>query len=224
MNIRIHIVSDQAGPKLRRLMQVPEEKARICGAAGRRLIRDTSRHVNLWGQSHPNKLGGRRTNYWSGIAARINPADCLEVTGDGATVTLGGPTMPGLMRAFGDITIVPGTKTPGVKYIPLPARSEAYGMRPAEFGAGLMLFWRGKGQPGGLAQAVATPRIKNTKSGPKGSTYYRPGLVFYWFKDQVTQRQDRSLLPSDRELSEFAHDGASEYVDLRFKQVAGGAA
>jgi hypothetical protein len=222
MNLRISILQDTAGPALRQVMEIPEEREKICGAAGHRLIRDVSRHVNLWGQSHPNKLGGRRTNYWSGIAAKINPNDCLQTTNAGATVTLGGPEMPGLMRAMGDITIVPGTKTPGVKYIPIPARSEAYGMRPREFGGQLMLFWKGKGAIGGLAQATPVERKKNTKKGAKGSTYYRPGLVFYWFAESVTQPQDRSLLPSDEELANSINAGAAEYAGLRFNQIKGG--
>jgi len=224
MNLRVTIVTDTAGPALLAVSQIPEERAQICGAAGHRLIRDTSAHVARWGLSHPNQLGGRRTNYWAGMAAKINPGDCLEVSDSAATVTLGGPEMPGLMRAFGDITIVPGTKTPGAKYIPLPARSEAYGMKPREFGAALVLFWKGNGRVGGLAEAVPVTRTKNTQGGKNGSTYFRPGLVMYWFVTEVTQPQDRSLLPSDEELSNSANAGAAEYAGLRFKQATGGAA
>ena len=125
--------------------------------------------------------------------------------------------MPGLMRAFGPITIVPGTKTPGAKYLALPARSEAYGMRPREFGDKLMMFW-GKAGPAGLALKVATTRTKTTKKGAKGSTYYRPGLVEYWFSETVTQPQDRTLLPSEEEWSESTHAGAEDWIDLQLKK------
>jgi hypothetical protein len=219
MTIRLTIESDTATPALAQVAQLVDDKAGLLGAAGQRLARDTSAHVAAWGQSHPNQLGGRRTNYWAGIAAKITPADTLEVSGDTATVTLGGPEMPGLARAFGDVTIVPGTNTPGVKYLAIPARSEAGGMRPADFGGKLMIFWKGKGQPGGLAQATPATRTRFSKRGAKGSTYSRPGLVFYWFANSVTQPQDRSLLPSDDELSESANAGAKDWVDQQIKKI-----
>jgi len=188
----------------------------IVGAMGHRVVRDTSRHVAQWGLSHPNKLGGRRTNYWAGIAAKINPQDAMQVAGNTATILLGGENMPGLMRAFGPITIVPGTKTPGVKYIPLPARAESYGMRPREFGAALMVFW-GKNGPAGLAEKVPFKSNLKTKK-----TTYRPGLVMYWFKSEVTQPQDRSLLPSEEQWSQSANDGGQEYAIQQFKKIQGG--
>lgn len=218
MTLKFTITADTATPALKQALALLEDQGPILGAMGRRLIRDTSQHVMEWGLSHPNKLGGKRTNYWSGIAARINPGDCLSVSGNTATVSLGGPTMPGLMRAMGPITIVPGTKTPGVKYLALPARAESYGLRPREFGA-LTIFWRGKGQLGGLAQPVPVTRTKNTKRGAKGSQYFRPGMVYYWFATSVTQPQDRSLLPSDDKWSASVNAGAKEWVDLELKKI-----
>ena len=124
------------------------------------------------------------------------------------------------MRAMGDITITPGTKTPDVKFIPIPARAESYGMRPGEFGSGLMLFFT-KGLPGGLAEKIAVERKRNTKKGAKGSVYYRPGLVYYWFKDQVNQPQDRTLLPSDEEWQASANAGGNEYAVQLFQKIKG---
>jgi hypothetical protein len=218
VTLAITIERDTATPALAAAAQMVEDGSAIVGAMGRRVIRDTSKHVADWGLSHPNKLGGRRTNYWAGIAAKINSGDCLEVSGNSATVTLGGETMPGLMRAFGPVTIVPGTKTPGVKYIPLPARPEAYGMRPREFGTALMVFW-GKSGPAGLAQKVPFKSNLKTKA-----TVYRPGLVMYWFKTEVTQPQDRTLLPTEAQWSQSANAAGQEYAEQQFKKISGGAA
>lgn len=219
--MNISIVTDTATPALEQTLGMLKNQGPLYRAMGRRLIRDTSAHVRQWGLAHPNKLGGRRTNYWAGIAAKINPHDCLDVSNDSAAVTLGGPEMPGLMRAFGDITIVPGTKTAGVKYIPIPARAEAYGIRPREI-SGLVLFWKGKGKVGGLAEGIAATRTKSTKKGAKGSQYFRPGLVMYWFADHVTIPQDRSILPSEQEWSDSANAGASEWVDNQLSKIKGG--
>lgn len=216
--LRIRLEADTATPAVRSALAMLEDKGPIIGAMGRRLIRDTSRHVMDWGLTHPNKLGGKRTNYWAGIAAKINPRDCLEVSENTATVTLGGSEMPGLMRAMGPITIVPGTKTAGVKYIPLPAGPEAYGIRPREFGDALMLFWRGKGLIGGLATKEERTRTKTTTKGAKGSKYFVPKLVMYWFVKSTTVPQDRSLLPSEEAWNESVNSGAEDWLDLELKK------
>lgn len=231
MNVKIIIVRDTASPALAELAKLVEDQAGILGAAGHRLVRDTAQHVRQWGLSHPNKLGGPRTNYWSGIAEKINPADTLEVAGKSATVTLGGPTMPGLMRAFGDVTITPGTKTPGAKYLALPARSESYGKRPGEFN-NLVVFW-GKNGPAGLMEAPATkttlvPARQNKKGETVPAHYSRGqvtgGLVMFWFAKSVTQPQDRSLLPTAEEWSESATAGAREHAEQFLRRLNGGAA
>ncbi len=211
-------ITDTATPALAQALNMLQDKGPLLGAMAHRLVRDTSAHVRAWGASHPNKLGGRRTNYWSGIAAKINPQDCVHLEGQAATVTLGGPEMPGLMRAFGDVTIVPGTKTPGVKYIPIPARAEAYGTRPGEFGNTLMLFWTGQGRIGGLAMATPLTRTKNTAKGAKGTAYFKPGAVMYWFTKSVTQSQDRSLLPSEAQWSESVNAAAKDWLELELKK------
>ena len=222
MMLNIHIQVDTATPALREVERTFTGRADMHRATAHRLIRDTNHHVTRWGLSHPNKLGGRRTNYWSHIAAKINPADCLESVSDSAAVVaLGGETMPGLMRAFGDVTIIPGTKTGGAKYIPIPARSEAYGLSPREI-PGLVTFWIGAGKIGGLAEGIPTQRTRNTSKGAKGSTYLRPGAVMFWFKDQVVQPQDRSILPSDDEWSESVNEGAKDWLDAQLAKIKGG--
>ena len=222
MEIRIQVVSDTATPQQQVLIEEFRNTSRLNDAMGRRVVRDTSRHVGEWGLSHPNKLGGRRTNYWAVQAGKITPPSTLEVSDANATMTLSGDDMPGITRAFGDVTIVPGTKTAGAKHLAIPARSESYGLRPREM-SGLVMFWKGKGQPGGLAEGVSVTRTKKTKKGDKGSTYLVPGLVMYWFADSVTQPQDRTLLPSEEEWSESATDGAKEYVDIAIAKSGGAA-
>lgn len=230
MNVKIAIVRDTATPALKQVAQMVEYGTALLGAAGHRVVRDTSAHVRKWGLEHPNKLGGRRTNFWSGIADKINPADALEVSGRTATISLGGPDMPGLTRAFGDVTIVPGTKTPGAKYLAIPARAEAYGVRPREMD-NLVVFW-GKNGPAGLkqvdAQAVTVVKAHQRK-GAAISSYVKPGavsggLVMYWFATSVTQPQDRTLLPSVDEWSESATAGAEDYAVQQLRKIKGGAA
>lgn len=217
MNVSIAIVSDTATPAAAKALAMLGDKTPLLAAAGHRVVRDTSRHVSQWGLNHPNKLGGKRTNYWAAIAAKINPADCLQVDGSAATITLGGPTMPGLMRALGPVTILPGTKTPGVKFLAIPAGSEAYGMRPGEFAEPLMVVFAGRG-PVGLATRQAKTRTRDTKKGKKGSTYYVPLLIEYWLTKRADQPQDRSLLPSEEEWSRSANAGAQGWLNAELKK------
>lgn len=220
MNVNVKIIADTATPDMQTAYRQFSNRAPLFDAMGRRIVRDTSRHVRNWGLTHPNKLGGRRTNYWATQSAKINPADVLAVDSSGATMTLDGGRMPGILRAFGDVVITAGTKTAGVKYLALPARSESYGMKPREL-PGLVLFWRGKGQPGGLSEGVPMTRTKNTVRGAKGSTYFAPGLVMYWFKKSVTQSQDRTLLPGEDDWTQSANAAAKEWKDIQLSKGGG---
>ena len=221
MELRISITSDTATPQQAKLMEEFRRTSGLNAAMGRRVVRDTSTHVREWGLSHPNKLGGRRTNYWSGIAAKINPTDTLEVSDANATMTLSGDDMPGITRAFGDVTITPGTKTPGAKYLAIPGAQRGLRTAPARnVRAGSVLEGQGKSRrPRGRRRGA---RKRDSKNGKKGSTRLVPGLVMYWFVDSVTQPQDRTLLPSEEEWSESATEGAKEYVDLAIAKSAGG--
>ena len=210
MTLRLGIELDTATPAMRQALAGLQDKQGLLMAMGRGVVNHTSRHVRAWGGAHPNKLGGRRTNYWSRIARRITPEDCLEPVGTEAVAMVLGDGMPGIMRAFGPVTIVAGTKTPGVKFLTLPARSESYGMRAREF-KNLMPFW-GRGGPKGLAEAVAVERKRDSKKGAKGTPRYVPGLVMYWFRHSVTQPQDRTLLPSEADWSETANQAAGRWV------------
>ena len=225
MNVRITVTADTATPAVRQLVDALTNQVPILTAMGHRLVRDTSRHVSEWGLGHPNKLGGRRTNFWTGIAAKINPGECLDVDAHGATMSIGGPDMPGLSRAFGDVTIKPGTKTPGAKYIPIPARAEAYGMRPREMN-NLVVFW-GKNGPAGLKevdhQAVTVVGDYKKKKGQSVSGYTKAGavsggLVMFWFATEVHQPQDRTILPSEEAWSQSANDAAGEWLDAEIKK------
>jgi hypothetical protein len=208
MEIKVKIALDTASPLLSKLAAGARRKAELNEAMGNRVQSLTRDHLVAYGLGHPNKLGGRRTNYWGRAAQDVMAPEVMSITDANATMTL---STPGITRAFQDIIVRPGTKTPGVKYLALPARAEAYGLKPREI-PGLVLFWFGKGKPGGLAEGVPVTRTHDTKRGKAGSTYLTPGLVMFWFAKQATQPQDRSLLPSDEAWSQAASTGAADFV------------
>ena len=211
MNLSLTIQADTASPAIARALAAMEDRGPLLQAMGTAVVNTTRKHVRNWGLNHPNKLGGRRTNYWGRIANRITPAECLQPAGSDAVAMVLGPGMPGIMRAMGPVVITPGTKTPGVRWLAIPARSETYGHRPREFSGLKFAFFKGAGAA--LVEEDLT-EVKIRGRGKKrtverGQT--RGGLVWFWLRKSVKQPQDRTLLPTEDEWSEAANDAAGQW-------------
>ncbi len=222
MEIKVRVALDEVSPVLAKIASTAQRKAELNEYMGLRVQETTRTHLAQYGLSHPNKLGGKRTNYWGMAALDVAAPEALSISDTAAWLYL---TTPGLSRAFGDVTIVPGTKTPGVKYLAIPARAEAYGLKPREV-PGLVVFWGSKG-PAGLKQVdqqkVTLVKGHKTKKGGVSKSYTRKGevtggLVWFWFAEQATQQQDRSLLPSDAEWGNSASQGAGDFVSRMIRE------
>lgn len=167
----------------------------------------SKRYLYDYSASHPNRLGGNRSDYWA------HAADAAFASASASEAAVNFPT-PGMSRALQDVTITPGTRTPGVKYLTLPATAEAYDRRAGSFND-LAVFW-GRGGPKGLKKATVKTRTRKTKQGDKGTQYLAPepgGQVFYWFCKQAFQPQKRELLPSDEQILASASHGAGRFVE-----------
>ena len=154
MNVAYTITLDEVSPMLDQLAGSGKRRAELHEHMGLRVQEATADHLTRYNLGHPNKLGGKRTNYWGHAAQEVAAPEALTADDSGALLAL---NTPGLARAFADVTIRPGTKTAGVKYLALPAGPESYGMKPREFD-NLMVFFAGRGRPAGLATAV--PQIR----------------------------------------------------------------
>ncbi|MFZ2279307.1 MAG: hypothetical protein WAW39_16055 [Prosthecobacter sp.] len=129
---------------------------------------------------------------------------------DAATVSI---TSPGMRRAFEDITIVPVN----AKWLTIAATAEAYGKRAGAFNDLRLAFFKG----GRLALVKADQsRLSDRKSSGYGiegkaakadATKQRPP-VYYWLVKSVTQKQDRTLLPSDALLQTAAEEGVRDWL------------
>ncbi|MEO7933208.1 MAG: hypothetical protein ABIT76_08635 [Chthoniobacterales bacterium] len=131
------------------------------------------------------RLGASPTGHLAQAAEKVAGAAITADENEAALVF----NHPGLSRAFRDVTITP-TKS---KALTIPIAAVAYGRRAGEF-AGLFLY---KGKTGNAFLALQEDgKLK----------------LLYLLLRSVTQKQDRSLLPSQEQWSAAAVQGAKKYV------------
>lgn len=99
-------------------------------------------------------------------------------TANSASVTI---PLPGISRAFHDVTITPKN----AKALTLPVHAMAYGHRVSELRSLGWNIFRNKGE------TVLMGKQEKSKDAP---------VPLYALKKRVQQRQDRSLLPTDEQL------------------------
>ncbi len=176
---------------LRRVLDVvgPAGKAKLTEAGAYSLYVAVMRHVHAYARTHhesAHRLGAQPTGHMEDAVDSISHGP----DGNGAAaVTI---PIPGFSRVFGDVTVTPKN----AKALTIPINSISYGRRAREMRhLGFTLFKFGK-----------------KEGGRNGILYgYRDGddhiEPLYALKSRVTLSQDRSMLPSDEEMSAAAQDG-----------------
>ena len=158
------------------------------GSAGRHLLYSAAANaVAILVRGHLSRLGT-----WKHMSAERLGAQPTGILGKAATRTTSNATSergevviptPAVRRAFHDVEIRPKSWD----FLTIPAAREAYGMRAGVLASlGWQLFRPGKAK-------ILMGRLGSDE--PK---------VLYYLATSVHQRQDRSLLPSDREISSTA--------------------
>jgi hypothetical protein len=132
-----------------------------------------------------NRLGARPTGHYARQAQFIQHASNDDV----AIVRY--PKSSGLGRAFHQVTILP---TGGRKLVVRPACAETYGKMPSEF------------PPETFAFTVVGGRFP-------ALVWRKDWTVAYWAARKFTQKQDRSLLPSDAAYINIGHRSTKLYLD-----------
>lgn len=144
------------------------------------------------------RLGAQPTGFRARAAKRI------EADSDAEAAIVRIPRNTGLGRAFADITLVPGT---GRTYLTTPACAETYGKVVRDFPEGTFKFAIF------LAARGPCPALLWEQDG--GS--HKKDDVAWWLRRKVIQKQDRGLLPSDKDYQEGARDIAVVYLSsLRY--------
>jgi hypothetical protein len=145
-------------------------------------------------------LGATPTGHLAEAAEKVASSGALTADSSEATLTI---DHPGMRRAFGPVTISPRN----AKSLAIPIHAIAYGHRARYLWTQLSLF---------------IPKGCNfiAMKGPDGKSI----LPLYILVRSVTQKQDRTLLPSDEEFEGAAIKGAENFYAESKRRAAGGAA
>jgi hypothetical protein len=194
MSIAIQInATNTAGPASRRVMSVlkPSALNPVIGRSANNTVRE---HLFGLNSSRPNKLGGRRTNFYGQAARATN----FKVVSD-TEVVVSIPKLGIAQRFFG------GTIRPkAAKYLTIPANPAAHGKRAREFSDLKFAIIPGKGPALVLKSAIKVKRVKTKQTGRTrrddftSETLTTSGgetTVMFWLRRSITQQPDPTVLP-----------------------------
>jgi len=163
---------------------------------GQAMANLTRTHLFGLDGSRANKLGGERSHFYANAAKSIllGPAREKEISFSINQVGLAQRWLGGTIRAGAGTSSASGLAT---RYLAIPARAEAYGHAPSEFGD---LAFRPRGGNAGML-------VKKLGGGEEGV-----GLVYFWLVTEVTQQADPSVMPSEEELGAAAVEAMGSYL------------
>ncbi len=205
----------------------------VAGRAGRNTM---ARHLRERNRSHPNQLGGKRTNYWA-KAAEATSFHLVENSGQGAAVEISSNQIGLALRYHGTGYLPGGVLRPisGI-YLTKPAAPEAHGKRAREF-ADLEFGFAFDVELGRMRPALvrkgsalsATPKRRGQGAGRPVALPLGPGTVentgepIFWLVRQVRQKGDETVLPPEGQIAEEAIEAVDEYVGIVIERGSGAA-
>ena len=193
-------LQDGASPILRRALDglTPTRINPVIGRSATNTIRE---HLFGLNQSRPNRLGGRRTQFYAQAARGTQ----YQVQENGVVVSI---NQVGIRQRYFGGTIRPRN---GKKWIAVPARSEAHGKTPREFSN--LRFVQYRPDLAALLQVAGRSRQSIDDSGNVTGGDEELGLVMYWLKPFVTQKPDPTVLPYGELITSRAGADAKTYVE-----------
>lgn len=191
MNLVIKIDKTGMDARLQRIVRglAGAGRAGLQHAAGVEVQRITADHIAGLKRapgSFASKFGAPPSNHYAQAAEKVAASSALTSNPEEAVLTI---NHRGFARAFRDVKIVPRT----AKALAIPIHPSAFGKRAAELWDRMGLFIpKGKRVICATVGGVVTP--------------------FYILVGSVTQKQDRSLLPSDAAFAEAGGLGVRRYL------------
>lgn len=192
----------------------------VVGRSARNLTVD---HFRVYNATHPNALGGRRTNFYAAAASATN---YRLVGSDGVVISI--PHQGLALRLLGTGGLPGGVLKPSrSKYLTLPASPEAHGKRAGEF-SDLSFGFAFDPQLGRMRPALVR-KADSLLSLYRGRRAQRPavqgpgtaessGEPIFWLVRQVRQSGDRAVLPSDQSYGEAMQAAGAEWFELQLSR------
>ncbi|MHC1762915.1 MAG: hypothetical protein AB9869_01230 [Verrucomicrobiia bacterium] len=184
-------VTDKATPKLNALIRSIENPIPGLMIAGRAVANVLRAHYREKHAKEPNKLGGKRQNYWLGVRHSVNnpqPSGAAQVT-----VSI---SHPSIMQKIKGGTIT----AKRVSMLTIPVDKEAYGRRASvlERALNIKLFVIEQG-----GRAFLAGRTDSAA----------PLRIFYVLKRSVTQKPDPTALPPEQTIHDTATEAFTKWVE-----------
>lgn len=185
--ITIKLDRDEVTPHLRKLLKEAATNSPLSRVLGRAASNELKKHFRERNANSANKLGGKRTNFWSRIAESVQS----PVPSPGKIVIpISHPAIA--QKVFG------GTITPKkAKNLAIPISAKAYGKSPRVF-TGLQ-----------FAMTRAGVKLLGMKDGSGGMEW------LYVLKKSVTQSKDPNALPKDAKVGDAMTKAGDIYLRAR---------
>jgi hypothetical protein len=207
-------ITDQASPALKNLLASAKAPA-LLRVGGRGVANRLRSHYDHLHQTRPNKLGGKRVNFWLGVKRSVqNPV----LSGNAAVVAI---NHVGIRQRLQGGIIRPGRGTNRrtgrpIRLLAIPIHPDAYGRRPAERDD--LDFIPGKRGGGVLVQSRMT-NIRLGRRRKDGSRKITPestttGIALYALVRQVVQRPDPTVLPPQQDMAKAAVDAMNQWLSV----------
>lgn len=218
---RVSLTGDARLAGLRRRIVNQRGVQLVAGRAGRNT---TVKHLRDYNRAHPNRLGGRRTNFY----AKAADATSFHLVGDD-TVEITSNAIGLALRFHGTDGLPGGVLKPvKVQFLTIPAIAEAHGYRAREFSDlefGFALDPElGKMRPALVrrsdslvslrrrAKKGAGRRVDLPLQGP--GTEDASGEPVFWLVRQVRMEGDPTVLPTEDKLADDVWAAVEDYLDL----------
>lgn len=184
--------------------------AELNTAAGRGVQSLLGAHLTQYNRTHPNKLGGKRQNWYRQMAESLHltataEEALLSIAHIGARIgILGGVIYPGAGASF-----VSGKPT---RLLTIPANAAAHGERAQKFADRLRMIIFKRAKPSGLVGMLVEAEATKLNAKGQANSKLKRGIPFqrimYWLTGRATIKPAPDLLPDEQAITASAYAGA----------------
>lgn len=219
--MRISIKGDARLGAARKRVADSKGLLNVAGRAGRNAAQ---KHLREKNRTSPNKIGGKRTNYYAKAAEAVN---FRLLSDDTVIVSI---NHVGIALRYHGTGILPGGRLRPLSgtYLTLPATPEAHGRRAREFGDLEFGFAYdpelGRERPA-LVRDGSQPASRVAKRGGRAPAAGLPGgdttgEPVFWLVRSVKMEGDSTVLPDEQTLLDRILNDVDEFLGLLDERAA----